>query len=157
MKSFPFVWTELTPLVEELKKPIVHISVQFFKKRPMFVTLWRPDGTGIKIQSEMFDVAERIEVGVLRFSYAPFEHSAAESFAKIAPAFGSGSAVSKLVIVESATSVESGVIFSANDGNEIMIVANVWPCHLAVCGVQSITNDFEPEYPIDMYSRVLVT
>jgi hypothetical protein len=33
----------------------------------MFVTLWRSDGTGLRLYSQMHDVAERREVGVLNF------------------------------------------------------------------------------------------
>ena len=94
MKEFPFVWTGLKPLSDELGMPIDSMSVEFFQSWPQWVTLWRPDGTGIRIHSEIVDVAEWAEVGVLHFDYvvAP---SADEVFAKIAPTFNSRFTVSK--------------------------------------------------------------
>jgi hypothetical protein len=155
MNDFPFVWTGQTPLGAELHRPIDHISVEFWKTWPTYVTLWRSDGTGIRIHSEMIDVAERIEVGVLHFSDA-FAPSADGSFAKIALTLGPHIAVSKLIIAESGAIVESGVILAADNGDEIVIVPNAFPCFLAVRGVPSVVPIFEPEYPLDRYSRVPV-
>ncbi len=121
MKYFPFVWTEQRPLSTELSKPIDYVSVAFLKSWPTRVTLWRSDGTGIRIHSGMIDIAERVEVGVLHFGFTS-EFSPEELFTKIAPTFGPRVAVSKLIIAESGANVESGVILTADNGDEITIV-----------------------------------
>ena len=156
MKEFPFVWTELKPLSAELGIPIDSISVEFLQRWPQCVTLWRSDGTGIRIHSEMVDLAERIEVGVLHFDCV-VSPSADEVFAELAPAFGTGFTVSKLVIAESGASVESGIVLTARSGDEIVVVANAFPCNLAIRGVPSITEIFEPEHPLDTYTRVAMS
>jgi hypothetical protein len=57
MREFPFVWTEPKPLSAELDIPIDSIPIEFLQRWPQCVTLWRPDGTGIRIHSEMVDLA----------------------------------------------------------------------------------------------------
>jgi hypothetical protein len=156
MKDFPFVWTEQTPLSTELSRPIDYISVMLLNSWLMQVTLWRSDGTGIRVHSEMIHVAERTEVGVLHFSFAS-EFSPEELFAKIEPTFGLRIAVFKLIIAESGANVESGLILAADSGDEIVIVANAFPCRLAIRGVPSILSSFEPEYPLDEYTRALIS
>lgn len=153
MREFPFVWTELKPLNDELGIPIDSISVEFLQRWPQRVTLWRSDGTGIRIHSEMVDLAERLEVGVLHFDCV-VSPSANEVFAEIAATFGNGLTVSKLVIVESDASLESGIVLAAGSGEEIVVVAHAFPCNLAIRGVPSITEIFEPEYPLNRYTRV---
>ena len=154
MNDFSFVWEEPTSLAAELSKPLRRVSVQFASHGwPMYITLWRFDGTGLRLHSEMHDVAERIEVGVLNFSYV-FVPAVDETVVDIDVAFGCQLAVSKLIIHESGTNAESGVILEASNGDQIVIVPNAFPCHLAIRGVPSIPNIFEPEYPVDRYTRV---
>jgi hypothetical protein len=62
--------------------------------------------------------------------------------------------VSKLIIHESGTSAESGVVLKAGNGEEIMVVAAAAPYFLAVLGVVSMPHIFEPEYQLDRYTRV---
>ena len=74
MNRLSFGWQEQESLFEELKRPITRISIEFaFHGKPVYVTLWRPDGTGLLIHSDMHDLAERREVGVLQFGrvFAP--------------------------------------------------------------------------------------
>ena len=156
MKEFPFVWTGPKLLTDELGMPIDSMSVEFFQSWPQWVTLWRPDGTGIKIHSEMVDLAERIEVGVLHFDCVE-SPAADEVFAEMKPAFGGGVMLSKLVVVDSGASVESGIVLTARSGDEIVVVANAFPCNLAIRGVPSITEIFEPEHPLDTYTRVAMS
>jgi hypothetical protein len=157
MNNLSFVWAGPTPIAAELNMPIQKVSVEFAipNSGPRFVTLWRSDGSGLRLFTKMQDVAERTEVGVLNFE----EVSAVrrdETVADLASAFQGEIAVSKLVIHESGANVESGVIFKAKN-DEIVIVAGVYPYSLAVRGVLSMPHIFEPEYPIDDYMRVPLT
>jgi hypothetical protein len=119
----------------------------------MNATLWRADGTGIRIQSKMHDIAERKEVGILGFSYVSFpsEH---EKIIDVRSMFGFELIVSKLIIHESGASAESGIVIKSTAGHEILIVVGAMPYSLAVSGVLRGSHIFEPEYPIDHYENV---
>ena len=154
MNNLTFVWAEQAPLAAELSKPIKQVSVAagITKSGPRFATLWRPDETGLRLYTQMHDVAERREVGVLNFEQVSAPQPG-EMIADVASAFQGEIAVSKLIIHESGTSAESGVILKASNGDEIVIVAGVHPYSLAVLGVLSIPDIFHPEYSIDRYTR----
>jgi hypothetical protein len=157
MNTLSFVWTGQTSLATELGKPLKEISVEFEPHGwPMFATLWRQDGTGLRLFSQMHDVAERREVGVLQFEYVSSPKNN-ESSVDIAATFNCRITPYKLVVHESGVSAESGVVLTANDGTEIVIVASSNPYFLAVGGILSVPHIFEPEYPIDRYKRVPIT
>jgi hypothetical protein len=153
MNIFPFEWSESTSLAAELARPLKQISVESEPHGwPMFVTLWRSDGTGLGVRSEMHDVAERREVGVLCFSHVLARVSNA-TLIDLEPTFDSELTALKLLIEESGTSAESGVILRGHDSDEMIIVAGVKPYCLAISGVRSPPSKFEPEYPLDRYAR----
>jgi hypothetical protein len=158
MSSLLFAWAGPTPLAAELRKPIKQISVEFVipNSGPRFVTLWRPDETGLRLFTEMHDVAERREVGVLHFEQV-FALGPSEVITDLPSVFQGENVVFKLVIHESGTSAESGVVIKASNGDEIVTVAGVYPYSLAVRGALSIAHIFEPEYELDDYMRVPVT
>jgi hypothetical protein len=158
MNRLSFVWAESSPLAGELSKPIRRVSEQFENANfgPTTATLWRPDGAGLSLYSQMHDVAEKIEVGVLNFERASAP-GPNETIVDVAPAFQGEIAVSKLVIFESGTSAESGVVLRASNGEEIVIVAGAFPCTIAVFGVGPMPHIFEPEYELDRYTRVPLT
>src|SRR5258708_7393986 len=143
------------PLAAELSKSIKRVSAEFVvpDNGPRFVTLWRSDETGLRLYTEMHDVAERREVGVLNFELVSTPRPG-ETITDVGPAFQGEIVVSKLIIHESGTSAESGAILKAGNGNEIVIVAGAYPYSLAVRGVLPTLNIFHPEYPIDRYLRV---
>lgn len=158
MNNLSFVWPGPTPIAAELSKPIEKVSVEFAipNNGPRFVTLWRSDGSGLRLFTEMHDVAERREVGVLNFEevLAPRPD---ETIGDVASAFQGEIVASKLVIHESGAIAESGVILKASSGDEIVIVAGVYPYSLAIRGALSALNIFHPEYPIDAYVHVRIT
>jgi hypothetical protein len=157
MNSLSFTWNEVTSLAVELTKAVEKISLEYAPHgMPMYVTLWRADGTGMRIHSEMHDLEERIEVGVLTFDFV-FAPSGHETFVDVASTFGHGVRTAKLVIHQSGENIESGLVFGATNGDEIVIVAGAFPSSLAVNGLLPMPYRFEPEYPIDRYMRVPVT
>jgi len=154
MNYLRFHWPGPTALSAELIKPLAQISLQLDTHgRPMNATLWRTDGTGIRIQSKMHDIAERKEVGVLEFSYVSFpsEH---EKIVDVRSMVGPELVVSKLIIHETGASAESGIVIKSTAGHEILIVVGAMPYSLAVSGVLRGTHIFEPEYPVDHYENV---
>jgi hypothetical protein len=153
MKRLSFEWSESASLANEVSRPLKQASLIFGPHARLgFITLWRLDGVGVKVRSEMHDVAERRELGVLCFSYALALESEATVLAA-PPAFHGHVLASKLLIEESGTTAESGLILKA-DREEIVIVASADPYCLAVKGLEGMTNGFEPEYPLDSYKRV---
>lgn len=158
MNSLSFRWAGPTSLAAELSKPIKQVSVGagITKSGPGFATLWRPDETGLRLYSQMHDVAERREVGVLNFELVSAPRPD-ETIADVASAFQGEIVVSKLIIHESGTSAESGVVLKAGNGEEIIVVAGAAPYFLAVRGVLSLPDIFHPEYSIDRYTRVPLT
>jgi len=95
-------------LADELARPIARISIECaFHGRPVYVKLWRPDGTGLLVHSDMHDIAERREVGVLRFSRV-FAPEAQEILIETPSGFGEDLSIFKLTIEESSTSGPSG-------------------------------------------------
>jgi hypothetical protein len=156
MGCISFGWKESEPLAGELARPIKRLSIEFaFHGRPVYVTLWRPDETGLLIHSDMQDVAERREVGVLQFSRV-YEAETQEIVIEAPLVFQENLSISKLAIEESGVQCESGIILQANSGDEIAIVTGVQPYSIAVRGVTWPEYNFEPEYPMEQYSRIAV-
>jgi hypothetical protein len=156
MSSLSFGWKERESLAGELARPITRLSIEFaFHGRPVYVTLWRPDETGLLIHSDMQDVAERREVGVLQFSRV-YEEETQEIVIELPSVFRGSLSVSKLAIEESGMECESGIILRSISGDAIVIVAGVQPYSIAVRGVTWPKYTFEPEFPIEQYSRIAV-
>jgi hypothetical protein len=156
MDRISFGWKEPEPLAGELAQPITRLSIEFaFHERPVYVTLWRPDKTGLLIHSDMQDVAERREVGVLQFSRV-YEAETQEIVIEAPSVFRENLSIFKLAIEESGVQCESGIILQANSGDEIVIVAGVQPYSIAVRGITWPKYTFEPEYPMEQYSMIAV-
>jgi hypothetical protein len=154
MECISFGWKEPEPLAGELAQPIKRLSIEFaFHGRPVYVTLWRPDETGLLIHSDMQDVAERREVGVLQFGRV-YKAETQEIVIEAPLVFQENLSISKLAIEESGVKCESGIILQANSGDEIAIVAGVQPYSIAVRGITWPEYNFEPEYPMEQYSRI---
>ena len=153
MGDLSFGWSELGSLAAELRRPLRQISVESEISRPSFVTFWQIDGTGLRVHSEMHDVAERREVGVLNFERVSAPKSE-EMMTNMSPLFDDEIVVSKLLIRESGAVAESGVVLETKTGDEIVVVAGVYPYSLAIQGVSSLPYAFAPEYPLDQYLRV---
>lgn len=154
MDYLSFGWKEQNSLAAELARPLKRISVEFaFHGRPVYVTLWRTDGTGLLVHSDMHDLADRREVGVLQFSYV-FAPETQETIIEISPVFDAELLVSKLIIQESGAEAESGIILRAVNREEIVIVAGVNPYSVAICGVPLPECTFEPEYKLEQYSCI---
>jgi hypothetical protein len=141
-----------------LERPIKQVSLEFPipSTGPNSVTLWRSEEEGLRLCTEMHDVAERMEVGVLNFEQVS-SHRPDERIVDVASAFQDEIAVSKLIVHESDTSAESGLILKASNGDEIVIVAGAYPYSLAVLGVPPMPHIFEPEYEIGHYMRVPIS
>lgn len=154
MTNLQFSWGGSTILTTQLVVPIVRVSVRTAAHgRPIAITLWRPDASGLHIQSTMHDLANRIEVGVLHFTLVE-SVGAEELVVGLPSSFVNGLKATKLVIAEGGSIAESGVLLEATDGRQIAIVAGASPYTLAISGVFDMPHMFEPEYPLNSYSPV---
>lgn len=157
----PFRWAAETPLAAELSRTIESVSIEAgfgSLGRPESITLWRPDGTGFEIRSEMHDVADRMEVGVLSFNLVPAS-SKEEKLIKLPANFGSTLRPFKMLIKESGKRAESGLILRDTADKELLIVASEAPCYLYIRGtlpMQPAPESHRPEYPISEYKIVAV-
>ncbi len=119
----------------------------------MLVTLWRQDGTGLRLSSEMHDVAERKEVGVLQFRSVSSPKDS-ETVVDVPSAFNGPLRAFKLVIKESGVIAESGIVLKGSDGSQIVVVPAAFPHLLAIQGLLPASYSFDPEYPLDQYSQI---
>jgi len=161
MNRIAFTWNEASPLASELLRPIHKLSVEsiFPQCGICCVTLWRADGSGIELCNTMHDVAERTEVGALRFKRVvalPTYECILETI-DLDSVFQHELKISKLVIEESGTQAESGIEITAGDGSTIVIVASGFPCNLEVQGVRVSAKLNGSEYPLDEYLREPIT
>lgn len=160
MTDIAFEWKSPCSLAIELSKPIARVSLEFAipNSGPRFLTLWRTNETGLRLYTEMHDLAERREVGVLNLEHVSAPRPG-EIFTDVAPTFQREIILSKLIIQESGSSAESGVVLATGTGDELVIVAGAYPYSLAVKGLSllSMPKLFDPEYPLDRYLRVPIT
>lgn len=156
MLNLTYGWEGADPLAVEVTKPIRQVSIESFGSlgMPHLLTLWRPDGSGLRVHSEMRQIAERREIGVLCFEHFK-SPTGNEVTLPIAPEFDQQVDAFKLVIHESGVTAESGILLRAKNGSEIDIVAGAFPLTIAVKGVVKRPHIFEPEYPMDSYVRAV--
>src|SRR5437016_3354400 len=67
MSHLAFAWDETSSLATQLTAAVVRASLMTAADRPHLLTLWRADGTGLRLYSRTHDIAERVEIGVLKF------------------------------------------------------------------------------------------
>jgi len=157
VEDLTYGWEGSGPLAVEVTKPIRHVSIEFEPHgKPMYITLWRPDGSGLRVHSEAHEIAERMEIGVLRFTR--FESpSGSEVMLPIDPGFNQQVDAFRLVVHESGVKAESGILLRAKSGSEITIAAAAFPFMIAVNGVVQRPHIFEPEYPMEDFERLPIS
>ena len=143
--------------LRQLKKPAVRCSIRFMSENILqAITFWDAEGKGITIQSEMIDLAERTEVGVVVLSMAT-SLASGEIEIQVEEFFGKALEPFSLVVKEADHAVESGLCLSYGEGcaDELVIVAGACPYSIAIDGLMSPgVPKFTPEYPMDRYSRL---
>jgi hypothetical protein len=154
MNTLAFTWSGSSTLAQQLSQPVIGMSIGTMAHETLIsVVLWHSDGKGLQIRSIMHDIAEWVEVGVLDFTLVTTRERD-ETNIDVPASFGSNVKAYKLVITEAGTTAESGIVLQASDGQEIVIVAGVYPYSLAISSVSFMPHGFEPEYPLDAYARI---
>lgn len=142
--------------LQQFDKPIVRCSIRFLSKGiPQAITFWNANGEGILIQSEMIDLKERVEVGVVVLST-----SSALALGEIEiPGerfIGKALKPFSLVVEEAGHTIESGLClrFGSDFADKLVVVAGACPYSIAIDGLTSLSVPrFVPEYPMERYSH----
>jgi len=118
------------------------------------ITLWHEAAEGVQIWSQMHDVAERLEIGVLSFasvSAGNVNEIISEFPRPLAP-----KQVWKLLIEKNGTVLESGVRFLFADACELVILPADFPFFLSILGNCVPVTNPRPEYDLDEYQQVKI-
>jgi len=113
--------------------------------------LLRSDGSGLRFSVVMVDLAERVEVGVLSIESAEKNYFPEELFA-LPPTFQQKLLPERLVLETDYGSIDSGLVLTASDGDQLVLVSGVYPYTIEV-KASFAAGRFEPEYRIDKYVR----
>jgi hypothetical protein len=147
----PFKADPGVDLASLLARPFHRLSSDFPFYGSTQVTLWFGNEDGLRISSEMHDVAYRTEIGSLCFERVtqPFPD---ELLLDIV-GFADSVRAQKLTISDEGHTIEAGVSFLGSAGVELIICAAAFPCHLFISGINTLPQNISPEYPLEMYSR----
>ena len=118
------------------------------------LTLWPASGDGLRMISQMHDVAERREVGVLSFSFINRPDTGAV-IVDFDPALEITFAY-KLVMHDSGFELESGLKLKFGDARELLILPADFPFFLSVSGSAMPEETSTPEYSIEAYQAVQI-
>ena len=129
------------------------------------ITLWYSDGHGVAIHSDMQDIADRLEVGVLSLERVQ-EEATSSSIAFPRP--GAPRTISftvpatlnqvwKLKITEAETTCESGLRIALADARELIILPSGRPCFLSIFVDNHLVTASNPEYDVTDYEQELVS
>ncbi|HET6620921.1 MAG TPA: hypothetical protein VFG64_13375 [Dongiaceae bacterium] len=127
-------------------------SSQERKRYADSITLWRRDGTGIKVASRMHDVRERFEVGVLEFWQVAASESQFIEF-DLPNAFWQANRVSKLVLSDEGVTAETGIVVEGQAVGEIILVAGAYPYTLSIL-LPGTARYHQPEFELSRYKRI---
>ena len=153
LKYLNFSVDKVGALGDEFEKGFSDISFEFASHgKPVSVTLWHSDATGIEVTCRMHDTDERVEYGTLEF--APSDRRVGnETLVSLSCELGMPAFVEKLVLRDDGVVCESGFTLRGRDGSALFVVAGVYPYTLAV-RVAGYMGPFDPEFPIERYERV---
>ena len=146
-----FRWKDAGSLESVLRKPIKAASLLMHGGiYPGVLSLWHADDTWLDIWTEMVDVREFCEVGVLVFSPTAQEprYDLIKRFKEAQDIFE----VRKLTIDEEPGIIaEAGIVLKTKRGT-ITIMGGSFPLTLAVQGLFDGPQFFDPEYEFDAYT-----
>lgn len=116
--------------------------------------LLRGDGTGLRYSVVMVDLAERLEVGVIHVEEIGNSYRPEQEFL-LPSELTTALCAQRLVMDTEHGSVDSGLVLTAHDGGEIVIVSGAYPFTVEVMMTPTLpgSRPFEPEYSLDDYER----
>jgi len=162
MKTIPYAMSISGCLSDEFARGFKSMSIEKLAQNLIAaVYLWHADGTGLKVQSELHDIVDWIEVGALKFSRVTGPVSGVSGIGvcetvvseiNLPEEFCTGLKASKLVLCTHGVIIESGVVLENGNRNTIILVACADPYMIAV-QAPFYTGTFDPEYNLSEYYR----
>ena len=150
MTTLPLIG-DISPLANGVRRgQLKRMSSDFSYYGCSTVTLWLTSGEGFRLSSRMHDLADGIEVGILKVELV-VQHPPEETAVDLPWSFRNGGSISKLVIERGGMRAESGVLLHSGDGDEIAIVPATVPHRLYVAGVDTPARQVMPEYSLNRY------
>ena len=150
-KTLEFEWEDPCSLVVLLRSEIVGVTVMHWRdtKTPSIIFFKKLSGEIIRVQSNMHDIATRVEVGVLVFSREITELVTHDL--NYIHGMTGNNLVQKLTLIESGTKAECGIMITSRIGSRIVVLPGVAPFSLAILGIEGVESDFRPEYKLERY------
>lgn len=154
MSEFSLEWSGAGSLASALEGPIKKMSIPDIRNGLAFsLMIWRRDGEGIKFISKMHDLNDREEVEVL--SIEPVNDLLLSANVIDLPEdFRFVVRAEKLTVEEKGGIIaESGISLHFLAGRELLILSGQFPCSITVRGLPDFQLPFDPEWPVEKYSR----
>ncbi len=141
----------VAPLANGVRRgQLKRLSSDFSHYGCLAATLWLTSGEGFRITSHMCDLADGIQVGVLKMEMVV--HPLPDEASVDLPwSFRNGGSIAKLSIEQRGFRAESGLLVRSGEGEEIVIVSAAFPCHLYVGGAHTPPQEVTPEYSLSRY------
>lgn len=161
MRKITFKWDGPKSLQSVLEIPFYRVSMRLHGLHPgnpalpTVMTFWRVDGTWLEVYAPMHDIAERSEVGVLTFEMVSSRPKDEEVSIDMEPNPFVPVDIKKLTIKDEDVLAEAGIKLVSAEGKAITVVANAFPCTLAIEGVRDdVPRIFDTAYEIDKYEII---
>lgn len=151
MQDYPLIVSEGCELLGSIEG-CVRYGMKFAQhRRATDFFLAHHDGAGVRVSVKMIDLAERLEIGVIciepmQLTYAP------DSWFDLPEMFSKTLDMCRLVMSTDFGSVDSGLVLTASDRSELILVSGAYP-YTIEAKAPFITRDFEPEYALNNYRR----
>ena len=142
---------DIAPLANGVRRgQLKRMSSDFSHYGCLTVTLWLTSGEGFRLSPSIHHLVDGIEVGTLRIELV-LHPLADEPSVDVPWTFRNGGSISKLVIEQSGTRTESGILLHSTKGDEIIIVPAAFPHRLYVEAVNLPPQQVMPEYSLSRY------
>jgi hypothetical protein len=150
MTTLPLIGN-IAPLANGVRRgQLKRMSSDFSYYGCFEVTLWLTSGEGFRLASSMHNLADGIEIGILKIELVV--HPLPDEASVDLPwSFRNGGSISRLLIEQSGIRAQSGLLLRSGDGDEIIIVPAAIPHRLYVEGVNTPPQQVMPEYSLIRY------
>lgn len=151
MTTIPLIG-DIAPLANGVRRgQLKRLSSDFSPYGSLSATLWLTSGEGFRLSSAMHTLGDSIAVGILRIEPV-IQPQPEETSINLPWTFKNGGSVSRLILEQATTRVESGLLLRSADNDEIILVPAAFPHHLYIGGLDMPSpQDATPEYSLSRY------
>jgi hypothetical protein len=150
MTTLPLIG-DIAPLANGVRRgQLKRISSDFSYYGCLTATLWLTSGEGFRLAPSMHHPTDGIEVGSLKVELV-LHPLPDEPSVDVPWTFRNGGSTSKLLIEQSGTRTESGVLLRSSKGDEVVILPAAFPHRLYVEAANMPTQQVMAEYSLSRY------